>query len=400
MTRTTITRDICVLAALAFSAWGAAWATDGDEDAFEGEAALELAFMPGGLLEIDLENGGSAIITGSDQEGARVTYFDTVRDVEDHHVKVVPRNGGLRITTERIRGRNVSSALTFEIRVPRRIELEFHSGGGNLELTDLEGTFTGKTLGGSLVLQGLRGRAHLQSAGGPIEVNDCTLDGRLSTGGGPVMLANVVGDLEATSGGGEVQYKNVRDRVGQLRAPGDLPSEDMTEETVVIATAGGPIRVRRVPAGAHLRTGGGDISVSDAARFVTAETGGGDIDVEIENGWVEASTGAGDIEVEVSGGLGDGHEGLELRSGMGEITVTLPAGLSAELDLEIGYTRNSRRDYEIDSDLTIDIERSEEWDYDHGTPRKFIWGTAMLGDGQHRIKITTVNGDIRIRTEQ
>jgi DUF4097 and DUF4098 domain-containing protein YvlB len=406
MNRVTFIRRTAVLAALVFWACTTAWAMDGNdgedevkhEDGGEDKETLEFAFTPGSLLEIDLEGGGSTFVTGWDREGAQVTYFDTERDVEDHRVKLDAKDGGLRITTERIRERNVSQALTFEIRVPHRVELEFYSGGGELELADLEGTFEGRTLGGSLTLTGLTGRARLETAGGPIVVGDCSLDGKLSTGGGPVVLENVVGNLEATSGGGNVQYKNVRDRDGRLRAPGDLPSDGMTEETVVITTAGGPIQVRRAPAGAHLRTNGGDISVNDAAQFVTAWTGGGDISIQIENGWVEAQTGAGDIDVEVLGGLGDGRQGIDAWTGLGEITVTLPAGISAELDLEIAYTRNSCRDCEIDSDVKVDIERSEEWDYDHGSPRKYIRGTATIGDGQHRIKINTVNGNIRIRT--
>ncbi len=382
-------RRICLLAALFFCA-GTGWAEDEHTD--------EYPFSPGSLLEIDLPSGGSALITGWDRGIAQVTYYDDVRDVEDHRIECHPRDGGLAIASEPIRRRNVTQALTFEIFLPRRADVEVRSGGGSLELTDLEGTFVGRIGGGELVLRGLSGRARLQTGGGEIKVTDCKLDGRVSTGGGEVLLENVVGDLEATSGGGNVQYKNVRDREGRLRAPGNLSSDDMTDKTVVISTAGGGIRVREAPEGARLQTGGGDITVRRAARFVTARTGGGDISVEIEDGWVEASTGAGDIDVDVSGSLGDGREGLELLTGLGEVTVTLPPGLSAELDLELGYTRNSSRDFEIDSDLDIDIEHSKEWDYDHGTPRKFIWGTAKFGDGRHLIKITNTNGNIRIRT--
>lgn len=384
-------RSFCwlvMLTAVVLVIVGAAWAKD--------EETQEYRFSPGKRLEIELKGGGSVAITGWDQDGAKVTYFDTKRDVEDHKIKIREKKGGLTITSEMIRGRNVSHNLTFEIRVPRKVDLEFYSMGGGLELEGLEGTFEGKTMGGSLRLVDVHGEAHIRSMGGEIRVSDCRLDGRLSTGGGEVLLENVVGDLEASSGGGDVQYRNVRDRDGRLRAPGGLSANGMTEETVVITTAGGPIHVRGAPEGARLQTGGGEIWVRDASRFVEAWTGGGDIWILVEDGWVKAGTGAGDIDVEIEEGLGDGKKGIELWTGTGDVTVTLPKGLSLDLDLEIAYTRNSRKDYRIYSDWDMAIEYSTEWDYGNGSPRKYIWGTASVEGGLYEVKIRTVNGHIRI----
>jgi DUF4097 and DUF4098 domain-containing protein YvlB len=130
---------------------------------------------------------------------------------------------------------------------------------------------------------------------------------------------------------------------------------------------------------------------------VIAETGGGDIEIQVGDGWVKASTGAGDIEVEVERGLGDGDEGIRLTTGTGDIVVELPPGLSIDVDVEIAYTRNSKREYRIKSDLELEVEHSDEWDYDRGTPRKYIRGTTVVGGGQHRIRIGTVNGNIHLR---
>ena len=43
------------------------------------------------------------------------------------------------------------------------------------------------------------------------------------------------------------------------------------------------------------------------------------------------------------------------------------------------------------------MDESDEWDYDNGSPRKYIWGTATMGDGKHRVKVRTVNGDIEVK---
>jgi DUF4097 and DUF4098 domain-containing protein YvlB len=118
--------------------------------------------------------------------------------------------------------------------------------------------------------------------------------------------------------------------------------------------------------------------------------------IRAEDAWVGAWTGAGDVEVEVEEGLGDGEKGIEVFSGTGDITIILPEDLSVEMDLEIGYTKNSSRRYRIQSDYHIEIEESDDWDYGNGSPKKYIWGTATIGDGQHLIKIRTVNGHITI----
>ncbi len=361
-----------------------------------GEKTGEYRFTPGKTLDIDLKGGGSVSVTGWDREGARVTYSDTKRDLADHGVEIQEVRGGLRITSKMIHGHNVSHNLDFQINVPRKMNLEFKSMGGGLELENLEGRFEGKTMGGQLTLVHVDGEARIRSMGGDIHVSKCRLDGKLSTGGGPVLLEDVVGDLEATSGGGNVRYKNVRDRDGRLRAPGGFAPDGMTERTVVITTAGGGIEIDEAPDGARLRTGGGDVEVFDASRFVEVWTGGGDIDIEIRDGWVEAWTGAGDVEIKVEGNLGDAEKGVEVFTGTGDVTVILPDGLSLDMDLEIGYTRNSSQNYKIRSDFDLDITRTDEWDYSHGSPRKYIRGTARIGGGEHKIKIRNTNGDIRI----
>ena len=79
----------------------------------------------------------------------------------------------------------------------------------------------------------------------------------------------------------------------------------------------------------------------------------------------------------------------------GDITLHVPSGFSMELELEIAYTRNSRQDYRIDAPFELEELRTREWDYDHGSPRKFIRSSGSNGGANH-VKIETVNGNITI----
>jgi len=362
------------------------------------EPTRELPFNPGDVLELRFPQGGSARIEGWDESKLSVSWSDRVGGTENVDVRVRERDGGLLIENAWIRETR-SNSFRCEIRVPRRVDVEFHSGGGGLTLEGLEGIFTGSTGGGSLTLEDVVGEVKLATGGGEIEVKDCRLDGKLTTGGGEVILENVVGDLEATSGGGNVQYLNVRDQDGRIRGPADRTLRSAGEETVLITSAGGKIDVREAPAGAEVTTGGGDVTVRGASRFVSARTGGGDVRVEIEDGWVDATTGAGDVEIEVTRGLGEAGKGIEVLTGTGDVTLIVPPGLSLDLDLEVAYTRNSKRDYRIDSDLDVRTERTDDWDFARGTPRKYIRGTAKIEGGRHPVKVRTVNGDIHLRTK-
>jgi hypothetical protein len=69
-----------------------------------------------------------------------------------------------------------------------------------------------------------------------------------------------------------------------------------------------------------------------------------------------------------------------------------------DLDLEIAYTRNSSQDYEIISDFDLPLLKTREWDHDHGTPRKYIRSKQAVDGGANRVKIRTINGNIRIRS--
>jgi DUF4097 and DUF4098 domain-containing protein YvlB len=215
--------------------------------------------------------------------------------------------------------------------------------------------------------------------------------------GGAVFIKDVVGDLDAGSMGGIVRYENVRGRDGKLRAPGGTPSGDIGQKTVTISTMGGSIVVDDAPVGALVNTMGGDILVKSAAGFVNAHTMGGNIDIRVDDGWVDALTMAGDVSVQIEEGLGDGEKGVKLTSMSGDIELTIPYGLSMDLDLTLAYTRNSSQDFKIISDFDVETEHSKHWDYTNGTPRKRIYGTGKVGDGRYPIVIETINGNIILK---
>jgi hypothetical protein len=119
---------------------------------------------------------------------------------------------------------------------------------------------------------------------------------------------------------------------------------------------------------------------------------GGDIYLEAVDGWIEAMTYGGDIEATVAGQGGD----VELTSLSGDITLHVPRGFPMALDLEIAFTRNSRQDYRIDTDFDLRQSVTPDWDHNHGTPRKYIRADGTANGSGNRVKIETINGNIRV----
>lgn len=348
----------------------------------------------GGTLTLDLQAGGSVEVIGD--EVAEITVSYTADCTPECEIEFDADKDGLTITSDYVkRSGHSDSDVVLHIVVPKSYDIELQSMGGGLTIDGVAGKFSGHTNGGELILRNVQGNARLETMGGQIEVTDSELDGSLSTMGGEVSFENVVGDVRGSSMGGNVRYKNVTRRNGETSAPEGMTAEGKNGETVQISTMGGEIEIEVAPEGADLSTMGGQIAVRDAHRFVRAKTMGGNISIDSIDGWVDATTMGGDIEVTVTGDGGD----VSLTSMSGTVTLFVPKGFGMDLELEVAFTRNSSREFNISTPGGPEPTVTPEWDYDHGSPRKYIRSGGTLNGGGHKVKITTVNGDIVIEQE-
>lgn len=357
----------------------------------------------GGRLTLELETGGSVVIEGTGGRTVDVAYTADCAPVCD--VVFEETNEGLTIRTRfaRAAGSRSSSSsrqlyssagVDLHVKVPSRFDVELDSKGGGLSIDGVAGTFTGTTAGGELSLRRVQGVAELTTMGGDIGLSDSELDGYLKTMGGEVTFENVIGDVRGSSMGGDVRYKNVQARSGRTASPTPERAriDEVDPETVQISTMGGEIEVEDAPEGADLHTMGGDIEVRNARRFVRAKTMGGDIDVQSVDGWIQATTMGGDIEVHLTGDGGD----VSLTSMSGEIELSVPPGFGMDLDLEIAYTRNSTQDFEIVAPGDPKPTETAEWDYDQGSPRKYLRVRKTVNGGGHEVRVRTINGNVTV----
>lgn len=184
---------------------------------------------------------------------------------------------------------------------------------------------------------------------------------------------------------------------------------------VVISKMGGGIDVANAPHGATLSTMGGGVHVGNVASFVKIKTMGGGIEVDHATGSVDASTMGGGITISTAEGpvkatsMGGGitvrlvgaskqQRDIHLDSKGGTIELTVPKNFPMDVKITLAYTRTDRQ-YHIVQHAGLDVHESSEWDHSEGTPRKYIRAGGIVGTGQNRVTIETVNGDVILNQE-
>ena len=366
----------------------------------------------GGTLSLNLDTGAGVTVRGWDEDRVLVRARLAGADWRDVDVDVSRQSDGIRVTTDYLRrSGNFSTSNAFDIRVPRRYDVRISSSGGGLRLIDLEGRFTGHTGGGEFVIERVKGSASLTTGGGEIHVSDSDLSGKVSTGGGTVLLSRVSGGLRATSGSGPVIYGESGARGEGRRTTTDLSSvevrdggsritvgahNDLPGGVLHIEKAGGNIDLEAAPNGARVHTGGGRVSVGRADGDVDASTGGGDVSIGPASGSVRATTGAGEVRIVVDR-LHSTDQVIEAWSGKGRIIIELPSDFGGRLDLETAHTETHEETARIRSDWDLEREPLTDWSRREGTARRYLRASAVLGRGNARVIVRTVNGEIEIR---
>jgi len=164
-----------------------------------------------------------------------------------------------------------------------------------------------------------------------------------------------------------------------------------------IVRAGGDIDVEGAPRGADLLTMGGNIHIGRVDNFAKLETMGGNIDVDAAGGSVQAKTMSGDIVAHIVG-TSDAARDINLSSNQGEITLVVPKDFPMTVDVTLAYTDNHETAFHVVDDVGLRQVRTDDWDKKHGTPRKYIYAKGRVGAGTNRVVISTINGNVTLRT--
>jgi len=231
------------------------------------------------------------------------------------------RADGRKITV-RGDGPGLEAAANLEITVPPGRKLGIYLGVGRLEASNIDGDLSLDAMSADIAARQTRG----------------ALD--IDTGSGDVILESVVGRVSLDSGSGDVTVNGLADGV------------------LEIDTGSGAVLGSRL-----------------VASEVDIDTGSGDIRLEgVTSPRLALETGSGSVRAELAGPI----EVISVESGSGDVTVRLPQGVGATVDLETGSG-----DFTLDFPLEL-VRKAD------GALR------GRLGDGRGRIEIETGSGDISL----
>ncbi len=229
--------------------------------------------------------------------------------------------------------------------VPHARVIRGHGEEEETRVGDVEGDFTSTAPAGDIVVGKVSGFAKIRSRAGQITLGEAAKGATLSASGGDVRVDAVGGDLDAR-------------------------------------TLGGNVTIGSVAGSARVETMGGDISVRSVGGALEARTAGGDIVVKRAGGAVNAETLGGAIVCELSGKV---LSPVELVSGGGDVTLTLPAGARADLDVQVNGADSERQIRSDFPELAV-VRRA-------GTLR----GEGKLNGGGPKVVIQATSGTVTIR---
>ncbi|MGH9760945.1 MAG: hypothetical protein ACREDR_36435 [Blastocatellia bacterium] len=359
----------------------------------------EFSVGPGQELTFDLQTGGGISISGWDSNVVSVKATLGGRDGSKCQVDMNQTSTGVEVKSNYIGSdRNYSTNVRLEVQVPKQFNVSINSSGGGISIDNLEGTVKGTTGGGGIRISNSKGNVNLSTGGGGISVRNSALDGTVSTGGGHIVIDGNTGNLKGSTGGGKVEYKNSSGSGSGSSSDEQTGQGTGTSGSVTrVNTGGGDVHLKDVPNGAQINTGGGDITVASGRGRIHAATGGGNIEIGPVDGSIDAMTGGGHITATITDSAAGVSHNVRALTGAGDVTITLPPGISAQFDIKLAYTQNSKQNYQIISDFGIAQNTTDTWSTAEGSPRKYIYGTGTIGSGDNKIVIRNVNGNVYVR---
>jgi DUF4097 and DUF4098 domain-containing protein YvlB len=364
----------------------------------------------GGAL--DIETVGAVTVVGSDR--ASVEVEETVRIYTNNRERAERLAAELEAeytvdgTTLRIRTNDEvqSSRLSwsFEIRVPRRFDVDVETASGPVSISDIQGRVDGETSGGPVSISNIDGTVYGETRGGPVSLEQISEDATAETYGGPISARDIGGALEAETYGGPISVVGVGNDARLETAGGGISVRDVSG-SLRAETAGGGISIRSVSGDVFAETAGGGIDCTEIGGSLDAETAGGDIEGSVIGGPVTVQTRAGDIELSgvaasimAETSVGDievqmdaaGSDNSSFEASHGDIRLTLPGDIAARLDIEVRSSWGGgidRDDIESDFPITLDSDRDD----------RSVRATGDLNGGGPTIQIRTRGGSVEIR---
>jgi len=269
---------------------------------------------PGGKLFLDSASGsievwadGNDLVrVAVDREFRGATDAEAARDLQQQQIDF--RQDGNDVYIEARRPGDPFSwgnrlRLRYRITVPEKYNLDLKTGGGSINVNDIDGTVSARTSGGSLNFGQVKGSVTAHTSGGSITLQGGSGPMEVNTSGGSIRIGKVYGPVHAHTSGGSISVEEVQ---GQIQA----------------STSGGSVHatITRQPEGdCELSTSGGSIHAQVSRNLdlnISARTSGGRVKTDLPI-TVQGEVGRNRLE----GRMNQGGPQLRLHTSGGSISI-------------------------------------------------------------------------------
>lgn len=223
----------------------------------------------GGTLYLDSDSGSVEV----ESHSAKTVIVEVQKwgeNEEDFEVTVEQDGNDIKIEGDQkgsgsYWGRNAQ--VRYLIKVPSQYNVDVKTGGGSIEISDLNGVVEARTSGGSISLGKINGDVDVKTSGGSIRVDDVvgnidahtsggsiratiskqpTQDSKLTTSGGSItayLAEGIAVDLNASTSGGRV--KSEFDVVGKVKKTSIKGEINGGGPDLYLRTSGGSVKIKK-----------------------------------------------------------------------------------------------------------------------------------------------------------
>ncbi|MFZ0641717.1 MAG: DUF4097 family beta strand repeat-containing protein [Candidatus Acidiferrales bacterium] len=277
--------------------------------------------------------------------------------------------------------------VTIELIVPKNYNLDVMTGGGNIEVEDVNGFATLATAGGNIVAGNIGGPARLTTDGGHITVKNVAGELVAATGGGHITTGSIEGSATLHTSGGHIRVASVNG-IARVSTGGGNVSVEHSGSELLAETSGGQIEVGETAGLVRARTGGGGIRVVRVSGPTDLQTSGGSIYLTQVDSAVKASTGAGGITAWFVAPAKKPDQ-CELQSGEGDIVVYIPRELPITIDAQV----QSGDEHHVTFDPSFPMTVSRDANANGG---ESVRAEGILNGGGEVVHLRALAGNIHV----
>jgi DUF4097 and DUF4098 domain-containing protein YvlB len=316
---------------------------------------------PGGEVVLDADSGAIDVATGETSEVVievkrritRASAADAEAIFKAHQVNFDRDGDQVRVTAKLsqdanrlLRGGRINFQVNYNIRVPKKFNLNLRTGAGNIAVAAIEGTIKTKTSGGNLNFDAITGPLEADTAAGNITSASISGTTAVKTSGGNINLGLLEAETTAATAAGSITVKTAKNSLALKSNGGNLNLGEVTGPAD-LSTAAGSITVKSARGKLTMKSNGGNLELGDIGGPADISTAAGSIRVKVVSAPLVAKTSGGNIHIE------DARETVQARTAAGSISVGFSAQPKADCKL---VTAGGNIDVQLADKLSFDID--------------------------------------------